>query len=310
MKSIKNQFESDVISGLKLEQKKLSSKYFYDEEGDKIFQEIMHLEEYYLPKSELEILTEQTDVMIRDFPYETFDVVELGAGDGSKTVVFLERLTELKKQISYYPLDISPEVLLTNTENIKTKLPELVVKAIPGDYFNTLSEIDNNNPKIILFMGSNIGNYENREAIDFLKKVKHHMHEGDMLMVGIDLRKNPKIILSAYNDAKGVTKKFNLNLLKRINNELDANFDLEKFDHYPIYNPLNGIAYSFVVSLANQVVKINNEKIHFSEGEVIQTEVSQKYNINQIDHMRKEAGFKKIDHYLDKKAYFSISIFS
>jgi len=310
MKSIKNQFESDVISGLKLEQKKLSSKYFYDEEGDKIFQDIMHLEEYYLPKSELEILTEQTDVMIRDFPYETFDVVELGAGDGSKTVVFLERLIALKKQISYYPLDISPEVLLTNTENIKTKLPELVVKAIPGDYFNTLSEIDNNNPKIILFMGSNIGNYENREAIDFLKKVRHHMHEGDMLMVGIDLRKNPKIILSAYNDAKGVTKKFNLNLLKRINNELDANFDLEKFDHYPIYNPLNGIAYSFVVSLAKQVVKIGNEKIHFSEGEVIQTEVSQKYNINQIDHMRKEAGFKKIDHYLDKKAYFSISIFS
>jgi dimethylhistidine N-methyltransferase len=309
MEGHKKQFESDIISGLRKDQKKLSSKYFYDDEGDKIFQEIMHLEEYYLPESELEILSEQTDKIISEFSYDTFDVVELGAGDGSKTVIFLERLIALNKNITYYPLDISPEVLVTNIENVKAKLPQLSINPIPGDYFHTLSEIDKHTPKVLLFMGSNIGNYENTHAISFLKKVKQYMQEGDMLMVGIDLRKNPKTILAAYNDSKGVTKRFNLNLLKRINRELGANFDIEKYSHYPMYNPLNGITYSFIISLAKQEVMIGGEIISLEDGETIQTEVSQKYYIQQINQMKEDAGFSMVKHYLDKKEYFSVSVF-
>ena len=305
----KEQFREDVISGLSEPLKRLSSKYFYDEKGDRLFQEIMHLEEYYLPKAELEILKTQAADLIKGFEHDTFDVIELGAGDGSKTVYFLEQLVLLNKNITYCPLDISPDVLKTNTQLMNSRLPELKVMPLPGDYFKTLSQIDRGVPKIILFMGSNIGNYSNGTAVDFLKNVKEYMQDGDRLLVGIDLKKNPKTILRAYNDEQGVTKQFNLNLLERINRELEGDFNLTDFDHYPTFDPLTGTTYSFLVSQKKQTVNIGDQTFSFEDGEVIHTEVSQKYDLKQIDELGQLSGFTEVRHFLDTKNYFSISVF-
>ncbi len=302
-------FLEDVISGLSQPLKKLSSMYFYDEKGDKIFQEIMRLEEYYLPEAELEILKAQAAELVEGFDHDFFDVVELGAGDGSKTVYFLERLKVLGKNFIYCPLDISPDVLETNASLMKSRLPDLKVKPVPGDYFKTLSTIDRGIPKIILFMGSNIGNYSNGAAVDFLKKIKSAMQVGDRLLVGIDLKKNPKTILRAYNDCKGVTRRFNMNLLERINRELGANFDLANFDHYPTYDPLTGTAYSFLVSMKKQIVRIGSHSFDFKDGEVIHTEVSQKYDLEQIEKMGQQSGFGSVRHFMDGRGYFSVSAF-
>ncbi len=309
MQPSKEQFLKDVIAGLSKQIKRISSKYFYDSKGDKIFQEIMELDEYYLPKAELEIIRSRTKDIIEEYPYEKFNVVELGAGDGTKTVHFLDQLMKVGKDITYFPLDISTDVLKVNSQLMSKTLPGLNIKPIPGDYFKTLSNIEKEGAKIILFMGGNIGNYENEEAIKFLGTIKENMSLKDLLMVGIDLQKNPQTILNAYNDSKGVTKRFNLNLLERINRELQANFNISGFDHYATYNPLNGIAYSFLVSLEEQIVKIGNHEVYFREGEVIHTEVSQKYDLVQIENMRAEVGFNTVNNYLDSRGYFSISVF-
>lgn len=210
-------FYKDIIEGLSKPQKTLSSKYFYDDAGDKIFQEIMQMEEYYLPKCELEILNQQTEKIVNSVGFDSFDIVGLGAGDGSKTKHFLKRITDLNKKVVYYPLDISADVLETNKKNITKHIPSIEMYPIAGDYFETLDRLVHDNPKIILFLGSTIGNYDNENAELFMKKIYDMMDERDILMVSFDLKKNPHKILAAYNDANGITKRFNLNLLKRIN---------------------------------------------------------------------------------------------
>lgn len=305
----KSQFEKDVIEGLSQKNKRLFSKYFYDVKGDKIFQEIMDLEEYYLTESEAEIIKTRTKDIAAIFPYDRYDIIELGAGDGTKTVYFLKQLFELHKEISYYPLDISPDVLQTNVGNIKTVLPDLDVHPIPGDYFNTLKSLENKTPKMLMFMGSNIGNYINERAVDFLRMISHYMKSGDMLLVGIDLKKNPLKILRAYDDSKCVTKRFNLNLLERINRELKGNIKLSDFDHYPYYDPITGIAHSYLVSLTDQYAQIGDHRIHFEKNELIHMEVSQKYSLDEIEQLKAKSGFRGVTHFLDSKEYFSVSAF-
>jgi probable methyltransferase len=308
--SVNINFLNDVLEGMSLPLKKISSKYFYDAIGDKIFQEIMHLDEYYLPNAELEIIKTQTAKILKRFSPHYFDVVELGAGDGTKTVYLLEQLIHLGRKITYRPLDISEDVLKTNAEVVATYLPALDVKPLVGDYIDTLSSLAYGTPKLILFLGSNIGNFSKQDSIDFLKKIRDVMQPGDALILGMDLKKNPNTILAAYNDSKGVTKRFNLNLLARINRELGGNFDLSSFDHYPSYDPITGTTYSFIVSLKDQEVRIMDQTFKFETGEVIHTEFSQKYNLDQIKIIGNAAGFKTIDHYLDDHRLFSINVLS
>ena len=302
-------FYKDVIQGLSEESKTLSSKYFYDDAGDKIFQEIMQMEEYYLPKCELEILNNQTENIVNSVGFNSFDIVGLGAGDGSKTKHFLKRITDLNKKVVYYPLDISADVLETNKKNILEHIPTLEVYAIAGDYFETLDKLIHDNPKIILFLGSTIGNYDNESAEVFMKKIYDMMDERDILMVSFDLKKNPHKILAAYNDDKGITKRFNLNLLKRINRELNGNFDLEKFDHYPYYDPISGTTYSYIFSTINQTVTIGNQEINFKANEMIHTEISQKYSLKTIENFKKNIGFSSVEHFLDEGENYAISLF-
>ncbi|MFO7826384.1 MAG: L-histidine N(alpha)-methyltransferase [Cyclobacterium sp.] len=305
-----NTFEKDVLTGLQSNPKRLYSKYFYDDKGSAIFQQIMHMPEYYLPGCETEILRLRAKDIIRKLPHKSYDVIELGAGDGSKTALFLDPLVREKEKLTYIPLDISPEILSVNEKIMEEKLPGLCVKPIAGDYFETLKNISSGkNPKIILFLGSNIGNFEGEKALDFIRFVKSFMRKGDHLMLGVDLKKHPRTILAAYDDPAGITKKFNINLLERINRELKGNFITAEFDHYASYDPLSGATKSFLISKAAQEVRVAGQTITFHPYEPIHMEISQKYSLQDLDQIRLKAGFKKDHHFTDSKAYFSISLF-
>ncbi|NHE59155.1 L-histidine N(alpha)-methyltransferase [Cyclobacterium plantarum] len=303
-------FEKDILNGLQSNPKRLFSKYFYDEKGSAIFQEIMHMPEYYLPGCETEILRLRAKDIIRELPSKGYDVVELGAGDGTKTALFLDALLREKKNITYIPLDISPDILSVNEQFMRQKLPELAVKPIAGDYFDTLKSIkERDKPKVILFLGSNIGNFEGEKALDFIQFVKTFMSKGDYFMLGVDLKKHPRTILSAYDDPAGITKKFNINLLERINRELNADFDTAGFDHYASYDPLSGATKSFLISNMAQKVQVAGQTIGFHAFEPIHMEVSQKYSLEDLDQIRFKAGFSTDHHFTDSKSYFSISLF-
>lgn len=303
-------FINDVLWGLSDPQKHVPSKYFYDEKGSRIFQEIMHMDEYYLPQCELEILNGQSRQIANEIFHEEFDIIELGAGDGSKTLIFLAEVLKTGKKITYIPMDISSEILEVNMLNTKEKLPELVVELLAGDYFYTLKTLTSNpKPRLVMFMGGNIGNFPGEKAIEFIRFVNDYLNAGDYFLIGVDLKKNPHVIRAAYNDKGGVTKRFNLNLLERINRELGADFNLQAFEHYGVYNPLDGAALSFLVSMQEQDVHITDHTFHFDQYETIHTEVSQKYSIKDLDQLALKTGFSWHQHFIDSMGYYSLSLF-
>lgn len=305
-----NSFRKDVVRGLCAEQKYLSSKYFYDEKGSRIFQEIMQLEEYYLPECETEILVQQSGQILNQIHFDELDVIELGAGDGTKTVVFLEKAVQMGKEITYFPMDISADILVVNQQHVRKRLKDLAVVPLAGDYFVTIKELKRREkPRLVMFMGSNIGNYQGEKAIEFIRFINDFLNPGDFFLMGVDLKKNPHVIRAAYNDEGGVTKRFNLNLLERINRELGGDFELKAFEHYGVYNPLDGEALSFLVSLEDQDVHIGNQTFHFDEYETIHTEISQKYSLKELDQMAVKTGFSWDRHFTDSKGYYSLSLF-
>lgn len=304
-----NPFLKETLQGLSQNPKKLSSKYFYDAVGDGIFQEIMQMEEYYLPKCELDIIDTKTHEIADLLDEKELDVIELGAGDGSKTVHLLKGLMEAGKKVSYIPLDISANVLAINQKYVSASLPNLEIEPISGDYFQTMEKLkQREKPKLILFLGSNIGNFQDEKAVEFIKLVKSFMKPEDRLLIGADLVKNPKTILAAYNDEKGITKRFNLNLLARMNRELGADFDLGKFDHYPFYDPEHKTCHSFIVSLQKQQVDLFDRSFIFEKNECIHTEVSQKYSLSDLKRISLDAGFSAFTPFLDQKEWYCLGL--
>ena len=303
------QFYKDVIEGLQSTPKRLSSKYFYDAVGDKLFQDLMNCDEYYPTNCELEIFTEQTAEICQAIMGngDAFDLIELGAGDAMKSTFLLKYLLEQKADFSYLPIDISENVISYLNMTLPVTLPGLKVTGLNGDYFNMLKKAASlsKRRKVVLFLGSNVGNMPVSEAENFCKQLRNHLSSGDMLLVGIDLKKNPKTILAAYNDKDGITKRFNLNLLERMNRELGADFDVTKFEHYPTYDPETGACKSYLISLEDQQVKIRGkETICFAKDEYIYMEISQKYNVIQTNQMAAGAGFKPLNIFFDSKKWF------
>lgn len=307
-------FAADVFEGLSATPKFLSSKYFYDDEGSRLFQEIMKLPEYYLTRSEFEIFSSQTQEIYEAFADENanFDLVELGAGDGTKTAVLIEYFIQQNRHFSYIPIDISAEALKSLDQNFRQKFPDLSIRAEVGDYFERLESLKNisEKPKVILFLGSNIGNFNREESVVFFKKLAAVMNESDALFIGFDLQKDPRTILRAYDDADGVTAAFNLNLLRRINRELGANFDLSKFSHYAGYRPNECAARSFLISREDQTVRIEqlNCSFHFKQWEPIFMEISQKYSFEMIEEMANESGFRVARNFLDAQKFYCDSL--
>ena len=308
-KSKNNQFYDDVIAGLQSEPKTLNSKYFYDANGDKLFQDLMNCEEYYPTNCELEIFSEKTaeicEAIIGDG--DAFDLIELGAGDATKSSYLLKHLIDRQADFTYLPIDISSNVISYLNITLPVTLPGLQMIGLNGEYFEMLTRAASisGKRKVVMFLGSNIGNMPVNDAENFCRELRGHLSPGDMLLIGMDLKKNPKTILAAYNDKEGITKKFNLNLLERINRELNADFDLEKFDHYPVYDPATGACKSYLISNADQTVRINDtDVVNFLKDEYIYMEISQKFTVAQTDQMGMSAGFKPVNRFFDSKKWF------
>ena len=307
-------FAADVLRGLSDKPKTLSSKYFYDDAGSRLFRRIMDLPEYYLTRAEFEIFSTRTEEIFAAFTQksESFDLIELGAGDGSKTAVLIDYFLGHKTDFSYMPIDISQEAVDALTEKFSAKFPLLSINARTGDYFRILESLKTSaaKPKIILFLGSNIGNFSRARAIEFFRNLRAVMNAQDLLFVGFDLQKDPHTILKAYDDAQGVTAAFNLNLLARINRELGADFDLQKFSHYAIYHPTDCAARSFLVSRESQSVRVEalNRSFDFGAWEAIFMEISQKYDLEMIGDLARAGGFQTTQNFFDSRNYFVDSL--
>jgi L-histidine Nalpha-methyltransferase len=304
-----NQFLQDVLKGLQSSPKYLDSKYFYDKKGDELFQKIMTSDEYYLTNSELEIFSEQTVKIANTILNETadLDVIEFGPGDAVKSTFLLKELAERKAVNTYFPIDISENIIDFLNKFLPVKIPGLSIHGLNGEYLKMLSEVNviSKKKKIILFLGANIGNFKFDEMPRFCKKLNSLLSKGDLVLIGFDLKKNPKKILSAYSDRAGFTRLFNLNLLTRMNKELKADFNLGNFEHYATYDPDNGACKSYLFSITKQQVCIGeNALIDFEKDETIFMEISQKYSIAQIDEISAQCGFTPVAHFFDRNKYF------
>lgn len=308
-------FAEEVAEGLSASPKLLSSKYHYDDEGSRIFQEIMAMPEYYLTNCEMDIMKNRAIEIYEATGFKShFNIIELGAGDGAKTKEFLRNLLAVNVDFTYVPIDISEEAINLLVESMNQALPNLKMNPQVGDYFEVMDKIEaeENCPNLVLFLGSNIGNFRHEWAIDLLQHINKHMRSGDELIVGFDLMKDPNLIRSAYDDSQGITARFNLNLLTRINRELGGNFNVNKFGFYSFYNPVNGDVRSFLFSKEQQEVEITatDKSFKFEKDEMIWTELSKKYSPSGIEKLGADAGFKFVQHFLDSKQYFSDSLYT
>jgi L-histidine Nalpha-methyltransferase len=298
-----------VEEGFAQSPKRLPSWLFYDEAGDKIFQAIMHIPEYYLTACEYEILQMNKARMLRHFAaHKTpFNLIELGAGDGLKTEILLKYFSEQKAEFVYSPVDVSQAVLAQLQQRLKKSVPQLSIQGIHGKYDEALDQLYRSEQrKVYLFMGANIGNFSLKEAPQFVTTISDSMQCGDQLMIGFDLKKDPRLIQAAYDDPHGITRDFNMNLLVRLNRELGAQFQLDQFKHYPYYNPETGVTKSYLVSLKDQDVYFEgcDKSFHFNRWEVIHTEISQKYDQQMIEDLFDQAGLEIVEFFYDCKYYF------
>ncbi|WP_242928978.1 L-histidine N(alpha)-methyltransferase [Pontibacter vulgaris] len=308
-------FAKDITNGLNQTPKKLSSRWFYDAKGSKLFQQIMDMPEYYLTRCEFDLLNEHKQAMASQFGKEGFfHLIDLGAGDAMKTKVLIRELTATGQNFEYVPVDISVDAMQELTEDLHEEMPAVLAQAVVGEYFDALKWLQENKSarKVVLFLGSNVGNFETQESINFLKSIRSYLQPGDKLLLGADLRKDPETIIDAYNDAAGITAEFNLNLLERMNRELGANFNLQAFQHYALYDPQEGVMKSYLVSRTDQQVDIHatGQSYTFKAWEAIHTESSHKYTLQQIQELGKVCGFNTETVFMEKNQYFADVLFT
>ena len=299
----------EIDTCLSMEQKRLPSWLFYDAEGSRLFQQIMKLPEYYPTACEYEILRDHRDLLLTYFTYgdKSFDLIELGAGDAYKTQLLLDFFRAESTDFRYVPVDISEDILSHLHTRLTSRLPELRIEPVCSRYDDPSGILlSRDRHKVIMFLGASIGNFTQFEATTFLKNVSSAMSPTDLMVVGFDLKKDPRVIQLAYDDPKGITRKFNLNMLTRLNAELDANFNVSHFNHYPVYNPATGTAESFLISKKDQTVIIGalQKAFSFKAWETIHTEISQKYDMAMIEHIATKAGLEVIDVLYDSRKYF------
>jgi dimethylhistidine N-methyltransferase len=298
-------FRAEVLSGLSKAQKELPSKYFYDEQGSQLFERICSLDEYYIPRTETAIMEACIEEIVELLGPNVL-LIEYGSGSSAKTRILLDRLRDLA---AYMPIDISQEQLLQATTELASDYEGLEVIPICADYTSYFEMPVLKRPcerKVVYFPGSTIGNFELVQAGYFLEHVAGVCGPGGGLLIGVDIKKDPDILNRAYNDNKGITAAFNLNLLGRINRELDSNFRLELFEHYAFYNPREGRVEMHLVSLNDQAVQLDGTTISFARGESIWTESSYKFNTDEFQRIAAAAGFKVEHVWTDSQQWFSV----
>jgi L-histidine N-alpha-methyltransferase len=309
-----SEFAKAVDAGLGAEEKSIPSKYFYDEAGSRIFQDIMQMPEYYLTDCEYEIFNTFGEDILKAFRQGDveFDVIEFGAGDGYKTKALFRQFLQLGAIFRYVPVDISASILDTLEADMNHTFPQLDIRKQPGDYFDVLARMQktDNRRKIVFFLGSNIGNFSFTQAVAFFQSMGNILTSNDRVFIGFDLIKSPQVIIDAYDDPHGHTRRFNLNLLKRINRELGANFNTGQFQHYAIYNPELAVAKSYIVSKTDQAVHIPalGKTYTFAAWETIYVEMSQKYDQKRIAEIAAESGFNVLQNFYDRRRFFVNSL--
>ncbi|MBD2769999.1 L-histidine N(alpha)-methyltransferase [Hymenobacter sp. BT664] len=311
MINVLSELAQHVADGLHRTPRALSSMYFYDDAGSRLFQQIMELPEYYPTRAESAIFRAHGAAIaaaLRPPVGESYALVELGAGDGAKTKLLLRELLRTGPSFTYAPVDISAGAMTGLVAALHHELPALNVAPVVEDYATALRQLrDWPGSKAVLFLGSNIGNFGAAERLDFLRQLAAPLAPADRLLIGFDLHKDPRRIRAAYDDAQGITAAFNLNLLTRLNRELGADFDLAHWQHYTDYNPLDGAVRSYLVSTRAQQVRITalEETFDFAAWEVVHTENSYKFTLPQIKKIAAEAGLRVVTYFTDAAGDFA-----
>ena len=297
-------FADDVRSGLTAEPKRLDPRYFYDALGSALFAAICELPEYYVTRSEREILERRAGEIVNSFG-NVDRVVELGSGSARKTQLLLDPLLRSRGTLVYQPVDVDPDVLDLSARELAIRFPSLTVAPICSSFddIRSAGTIDGNT--VILFLGSSIGNLDHATASSLLRGVKSILHRGDAVFVGFDLIKDRQLLESAYNDSLGVTAAFNLNLLARINRELGGKFILGNFSHLSFFNEAESRIEMHLVSKDDQTVAIGNGQITFEAGETIHTENSYKYDVPAIEALAAAAGLRIEKSWTDSRGWFA-----
>lgn len=309
---VEKSFAEEVLSGLGLKNKMISPKFFYDIHGSYLFDQICTIPEYYLTRTEMEILNSIKDELrlILDFEYR---LVELGSGSATKTRIILDVLDKIQPKIEYFPIDIS-EIITESSEILLSSYSKLHITGIIDTYESGLEFVEKYDAKknLIVFLGSSLGNFTENDAIDFLKQINSVMKKTDLFLIGLDLVKDKKILENAYDDPQGITSKFNLNLLTRINNELGGNFKIENFEHYSFYNQKLQRIEMYIRSKLDQSIHISktNNDIIFNQNELVLTEYSHKYTIPQIKKMMNQCNFKIKNIWVDSNQYYCVLLVS
>lgn len=295
---------ADVLEGLSRPQKQLSPKYFYDERGSHLFEDITRLPEYYLTRTETGIMQAHLSEMAESIGPQAA-VIEFGSGTGEKIRRLLQHL---ETPVASVTVEISRNHLLASAERLASKHPELDTIAVCADFTQPfkLPPIPHARRNLVFFPGSTIGNFAPREALNLLKVMRLVAGDNGGLLIGVDLVKNKAILEAAYNDSRGVTAAFNLNLLRRINKELGADFQLENFHHSAVYNEVESRIEMYLVSQRANRVKIDGKSFTFAKGERVLTEYSHKYELEPFDEMSARAGFKVQQAWTDPQQLFSV----
>jgi dimethylhistidine N-methyltransferase len=298
-------FQSDILAGLSEQPKTMPCKYFYDERGSQLFDEICELDEYYLTRTEISIMKEYAAEMADQIGPGVM-LVEYGSGSSIKTRLLLKHLRE---PVAYVPVDISRDHLLRTANDLSRAYPHMEVLPVCADFTAEFHlPVSQRRPThhAVYFPGSTIGNFQPQSARAMLARIAALCGTGGGLLIGIDLQKDADIIESAYNDAKGVTAEFNLNLLNRINRELDGEIDVDQFEHEAVYNEDLGRVEISLVSQRDQTVTVGDETFEFADGEAIRTEYSHKYTIDGFAEMAAEVGLELHRHWTDDRKLFTV----
>ena len=302
-----------VSSGLSRPQKSLPCHLFYDKRGSQLFEDICALPEYYLTRSEREILEAHAEEIAAQFGGRPM-LAELGSGSSAKTQVLIEAFLRRHGRLRYAPIDISPTILEESALVLLDRYDTLEIIAIAAEYRRGLEKIDRqaNRNKLILWLGSSVGNFSRKDAGQFLRGVHGHMSADDRLLVGVDLRKSAAILEPAYDDQAGVTAEFNKNILRRLNRELQANFDVNAFAHRAVYVETEGRVEMHLVSERAQCATIgtSGETFQFEAGETIHTENSYKYSFEEMNELARLSGFHPKKRWTDSADLFGLNLWA
>jgi dimethylhistidine N-methyltransferase len=297
--------KAEIIAGLRQSPKRIQSKFFYDERGSKLFEEITRLEEYYLTRVEIEILRQHLGEMSALIGPGAI-VIEFGTGAGIKTRMLLEAIETPR---AYIPIDISREPLFEASQDLSLRFPSLDIRPVCADYTSTVAiplVRESTGKKVVFFPGSTIGNFTPDEAIGFLKQVASLVGPDGGLLIGFDRTKDPHVLEAAYNDSNGVTAEFNLNLIRRINSEFSASLPKENFEHFAFFNSEESRIEMHLVSRFHQTLSLDDEAIHFDKGEHIITEYSYKYSSAAFQDILNQSGLIAQARWTDAKGYFEV----